>query len=286
MNLTKKKLGARKYLPVIHELLDLGLLGEILSIRTTGKKGTLIPDLTVGLGKARRVKTGDWDIADTRTFDYVVLRVERPDSYHDVYTGQFVRLHRSERSGGQIVEMSNPRLAGMTKSISKVFNGGKVSGRGTAYVSISPGLSKTVIFPTRVYKEGRESNATYSSDQSPFSQDVRKNCFDRCVVTGVQSRWRTEAAHITPRHEEGIPDVTNGLLLRRDIHNLFDHNHCAIDPDNMKVYFSPQVCAMDEDLLEWQGSTIIASRMQTHINIEYLRPRWGKFIEIHGKMME
>lgn len=50
MNLTKKKLGARKYLPVIHELSDLGLPGEILSIRTTGKKGTLIPDLTVGLG--------------------------------------------------------------------------------------------------------------------------------------------------------------------------------------------------------------------------------------------
>lgn len=263
----------------------MGLPGEILSIRTTGKKETLIPDLTVGLGKARRVKTGDWDIADTRTFDYVVLRVERPDSYHDVYTGQFVRLYRSERSGGQIVEMSNPRLAGMTKSISKVFNGGKVSAKGTAYVSISPGLSNTVIFPTRVYKEGRECNAAYSSDQSPFSQDVRKNCFDRCVVTGVQSRWRTEAAHITPRHEEGIPDVTNGLLLRRDIHNLFDHNHCAIDPDNIKVYFSPQVCAIDEDLLEWQGSTIIASRMQTHINIEYLRPRWSKFIEIHGKMM-
>nr|WP_223283618.1 HNH endonuclease signature motif containing protein [Hafnia paralvei] len=168
----------------------------------------------------------------------------------------------------------------MTKSISKVFNGGKVSGRGTAYVSISPGLSNKVILPTCVYKEGRECNATYSSDQSPFSQDVRKNCFDRCVVTGAQSRWRTEAAHITPRHEECIPDFTNGLLLCRDIHTLFDHNHCAIDPDNMKVY-----CAIDEDLLEWQGSTIIASRMQTHINIEYLRPRWSKFIEIHGKMM-
>lgn len=137
MNLRKRKPVARKYLPVIHELSDLGLLGEILSIRTAGKKGTLSPDLTVGLGKAKRVKTGDWDIADTRTFDYVVLRVERPDSYHDVYTGQFVRLHRSERSGGQIVEMSNPKLVGMTKSISKVFNGGKISGRGTAYVSIS-----------------------------------------------------------------------------------------------------------------------------------------------------
>ena len=41
---------------------------------------------------------------------------------------------------------------------------------------------------------------------------------------------------------------------------------------------------MDEDLLKWHGSTIIATRMQTHINVEYLRPRWAEFIEIHGKI--
>ncbi|WP_072075097.1 HNH endonuclease [Escherichia coli] len=31
-------------------------------------------------------------------------------------------------------------------------------------------------------------------------------------------RQRTEAAHIKPRHAGGEPDVTNGILLRSDIH--------------------------------------------------------------------
>ncbi|MFP1497933.1 HNH endonuclease [Escherichia coli] len=32
-----------------------------------------------------------------------------------------------------------------------------------------------------------------------------------------------------PRHEEGIPDVTNGSLLRRDIDILFHMYDCAIN---------------------------------------------------------
>ncbi|WP_251859393.1 HNH endonuclease [Escherichia coli] len=36
--------------------------------------------------------------------------------------------------------------------------------------------------------------------------------------TGVLGRQRTEAAHIKPRHAGGEPDVTNGILLRSDIH--------------------------------------------------------------------
>ena len=65
--------------PFISELAELGLSGEILSIRTDGMQGTLIPDLTAGVSEAGRVKTGNWVISDKRTFDHVVLCVERQE---------------------------------------------------------------------------------------------------------------------------------------------------------------------------------------------------------------
>lgn len=89
--------------------------------------------------------------------------------------------------------------------------------------------------------------------------------------------WRTEAAHLTPRHEEGIPDVTNGILLRRDIHTLFDNDHCAINPDTMKIYFSREARELDDDLLKWHGNEIETTRMRVPVNIENLRIRWQKF---------
>ncbi|WP_327020599.1 HNH endonuclease [Klebsiella quasipneumoniae] len=78
-------------------------------------------------------------------------------------------------------------------------------------------------------------------------------------------------------HEEGIPDVTNGILLRRDIHTLFDNDHCAINPDTMKIYFSREARELDDDLLKWHGNEIETTRMQVPVNIENLRIRWQKF---------
>jgi hypothetical protein len=66
----------------------------------------------------------------------------------------------------------------------------------------------------------------------------------------------TEAAHIKPRHAGGEPDVTNGILLRSDIHTLFDNWHFSIDPDSMKARFSPDVLSVDKDLLQLEGKQI------------------------------
>ncbi|WP_228724870.1 HNH endonuclease [Klebsiella grimontii] len=178
--------------------------------------------------------------------------------------------------------MSNPVLVGMTYSIRKVFNGGKFSRRGIAYLSIPAVTSTKVTFPSRTYQEGQEQITMSSPDQAPFSEDVRKNCAGTCVLTGVRARQRTEAAHIKPRHAGGEPDVTNGILLRSDIHTLFDNWHFSIDPDSMKARFSPDVLSVDKDLLQLEGKQIDFSRLQMPINIEYLRHHWNEFFNRHG----
>jgi hypothetical protein len=44
-----------------------------------------------------------------------------------------------------------------------------------------------------------------------------------------------EAAHITPHLGPLTNHVTNGLLLRADLHTLFDCGLLAIDPDTRRV---------------------------------------------------
>ena len=54
-------------------------------------------------------------------------------------------------------------------------------------------------------------------------------------VTGYDSVTALEAAHITPYKGEHTNDVTNGLLLRSDIHILFDCGKIAVDSKTMTI---------------------------------------------------
>lgn len=53
----------------------------------------------------------------------------------------------------------------------------------------------------------------------------------RCAVTNEKTLPVLEAAHIKDYSEEGPHRTNNGLLLRADIHRLFDDGYVTIDPD-------------------------------------------------------
>jgi putative restriction endonuclease len=52
-----------------------------------------------------------------------------------------------------------------------------------------------------------------------------------CSVTSEHSLPALEAAHIRPYGQSGPHDVANGLLLRADLHRLFDKGYLAVTPD-------------------------------------------------------
>lgn len=52
----------------------------------------------------------------------------------------------------------------------------------------------------------------------------------RCAVTGERTLPVLEAAHIQPYAEEGPHQVANGLLLRSDLHILFDRGYLTVTP--------------------------------------------------------
>ncbi len=53
----------------------------------------------------------------------------------------------------------------------------------------------------------------------------------RCAVTQERTLPALEAAHIRPYGDGGEHDVRNGLLLRRNIHSLFDAGYVTVTPD-------------------------------------------------------
>jgi putative restriction endonuclease len=54
----------------------------------------------------------------------------------------------------------------------------------------------------------------------------------RCAVTRERTLPVLEAAHIIPFANGGAHAVSNGLLLRRDLHILFDRGYLTVSPDH------------------------------------------------------
>ena len=74
--------------------------------------------------------------------------------------------------------------------------------------------------------------------QSKFRSELLKAYGGKCAITDCNAEAALEAAHIFPYLGTDTNHVTNGLLLRADIHTLFDLNLISIDPNTSKVVVS------------------------------------------------
>jgi putative restriction endonuclease len=105
--------------------------------------------------------------------------------------------------------------------------------------------------------------------------------YDRqCAVTSEHTLPVLQAAHIKPVSQGGEHLVSNGLLLRSDVHTLFDRGYVTITPDlrfrvsrrldedwsNGKIYYAlnnqrinlprDHSCHPDAKTLEWHADTV------------------------------
>ena len=62
----------------------------------------------------------------------------------------------------------------------------------------------------------------------------------RCAITGERTLPALDAAHIKPFAAAGENRVPNGLLLRSDLHRLFDRGYLTVGPD-LKVAVSRRI---------------------------------------------
>lgn len=68
--------------------------------------------------------------------------------------------------------------------------------------------------------------------QGAFRFEVTDAYRRRCAITGERTLPALAACHIRPYAEDGPHEVSNGLLLRADLHNLFDLGYLTVTVDH------------------------------------------------------
>ncbi|MHB9019812.1 MAG: HNH endonuclease [Minisyncoccota bacterium] len=77
--------------------------------------------------------------------------------------------------------------------------------------------------------------------QQSFRNALRERYGSRCLITGCEVLAVLEAAHISPYRGVDDHHPENGLLLRADVHTLFDLDLLGIEPESLRIELHPEV---------------------------------------------
>lgn len=118
--------------------------------------------------------------------------------------------------------------------------------------------------------------------QPRFRQKLLKLYRKTCIVTGCKIIDLLEAAHLFPHSNKNDYSLSNGILLRADIHTLFDLGLIAINPENMLLELN--IILKDSDDYKKLNNLDISSKLlklnpKYKLNEQGLRWRWENFIE-------
>lgn len=90
--------------------------------------------------------------------------------------------------------------------------------------------------------------------QGDFRNSLISAYGEKCAITGCPILDVLEAAHIVPYRGTHTNKTSNGLLLRADLHTLFDCNLLTIDPETLKARLAPRI--RNSEYEEWNGRRI------------------------------
>jgi hypothetical protein len=108
--------------------------------------------------------------------------------------------------------------------------------------------------------------------QQRFREAMLGRYGETCAFTGPQPPGALEAAHLYLYSENPEHDLKGGLLLRCDLHALFDRWLITIDPDTWSIQIAPEL-GLYPDLAKLDGR-------QVRLPAE-LRPR-SKYVRTHA----
>ena len=100
----------------------------------------------------------------------------------------------------------------------------------------------------------------------------------RCAVTGCDAVAALEAAHIIPYCGPASDHISNGLLLRADIHTLFDLDLIGIHPRTLTVALGPVL--KNTSYSDLNGKRLaVPNSSAARPNTKALDSRWREFLE-------
>ncbi|MEV5818854.1 HNH endonuclease [Micromonospora harpali] len=140
--------------------------------------------------------------------------------------------------------------------------------------SVDVDLSQPWHRPGPTYGDPRLS--PYRLGQQAFKAVVLNAYGRRCAITGDRIQPVLQAAHIRPLPAGGEHRIDNGMLLRSDVHTLYDQGYLAVDPKH-RLLVSPRLRA------EFGNGEQFYSRVGTQIAVpEAVRDRpHREFLEWH-----
>jgi putative restriction endonuclease len=115
--------------------------------------------------------------------------------------------------------------------------------------------------------------------QGAFRAEVTDAYSRRCAITGEKTLPALEAGHIRPYAKNGPHEIRNGILLRSDLHNLFDLGYLTVTLD-YKVEVSRQIREEFENgrhyyALHGQSLAVIPQREEARPAPEFLEWHHG-----------
>lgn len=114
--------------------------------------------------------------------------------------------------------------------------------------------------------------------QPAFRKSLLAAYDSTCAVTGSTVLSVLEAAHISPYKGAHTNAVTNGMLLRSDIHTLFDLFHLSIRPD-WSIELAPHLRQTEYDRFHGEQLAIVPARTDLRPRRDLLEAHHDKFVE-------
>jgi HNH endonuclease len=113
-------------------------------------------------------------------------------------------------------------------------------------------------------------------DQRAFSEIIRRNYRCKCAVTECVTPAALEAAHI--RVQRGVDDNSpaNGILLRSDIHALFDSLLITLSEDGTRIEVGPELADQSYAFLQ---TTVVTRPDQEPPSAANIREHRNRFLE-------
>lgn len=115
-------------------------------------------------------------------------------------------------------------------------------------------------------------------EQVRFRQQLRDIYGDRCCISGTTLGTVLQAAHVVPHREggRGINHHRNGMLLRSDIHLLFDALLLTVEPSTLEIRLAAAV-KNSPDYRHLDGR-----RIETQADPALLAIHYDRFRERHS----
>jgi putative restriction endonuclease len=146
--------------------------------------------------------------------------------------------------------ISRPPECSASNQVGKIFDSEESAGR-RLWDAVCERLKRS---PAVLMEQGTATVAAIESNgygkpqlilprlgQGLFRVMVKEAYSRKCAMTGERTLPVLEAGHIKPYSLVMRHEVSNGLLLRADLHKLFDEGYITVDPQDRRIVVSKRI---------------------------------------------